>query len=103
MNHCKSINQRTQATSHGGALRNAASIDAKSVVSQLPEGVSHSLLSSTSGWLPLLDHFRLHACLLCARGTERVSQPRVCAGRREGRRSAPSSRSRLCLRPPYGS
>ena len=37
-----------------------------------------------------MTRLRLHVCLLCVRGTGRVSQPRGPAGRREGRRSAPS-------------
>ena len=78
MNHCKSIHQRTQATSHGGALRNAASIDAKSVVpasrGRQPQLALEQWLAATLREAPL----RLHVCLLCARGTGRVSQPRAC-------------------------
>jgi hypothetical protein len=45
-----------------------------------------------------MTRLRLHVCLLCARGTG-ACLSRGPAGRREGRRSAPSPRSRLCLRP----
>jgi hypothetical protein len=99
----------TQATSHGGALRNAATASTQSPLCQHPEGVSHTAcsravwLAATLREAPLLGgeekmpRLRLHVCLLCARGTAGACLSRGHAGRREGKRSSPSPRSRLCL------